>query len=172
MSIPEIAPGKMILGDHQRLSESVLWQLQTRYFEQQGVNAWRSGTVPHYITSNPFIARAYAQVVCGYLRDCRAAGLLDESEPIYIIELGAGSGRFGFHFFKKMAELLPHFALQNLPIKIVLTDFAQPTIDYWMQHPVLQPLVEQGLLDFARFDVTRDDEITLLNTGVRLVSGG
>jgi tetratricopeptide (TPR) repeat protein len=172
MAIPNLAPGKIILGEQQRLSESALWQLQTRYFEQQGVNAWRSGTVPHYITSNPFIARAYAQVVCGYLRDCRAARLLDETEPIYILELGTGSGRFAFHFFKKLAELLPHFALQNLPIKIVLTDFAQETIDYWTQHPVLRPLVEDGLLDFARFDATRDDEITLLNTGARLVPSG
>src|SRR5215207_6053264 len=150
MVIPNLVSGKVILGDHQRLSESMLWQLQTRYFEHQGVNAWRSGTVPHYITSNPFIARAYAQVVCGYLRDCRAARLIDESQPVYMVELGAGSGRFGFHFFKKLAELLPHFALQHLPIKIVLTDFAQQTIDYWTQHPVLRALVERGSLDFAR----------------------
>ena len=49
-----------ILQSRQRLSRSLLWQLQRRYFAQAGLDAWRSGTVPHYVTSNPFIARAYA----------------------------------------------------------------------------------------------------------------
>jgi hypothetical protein len=50
-----------------RLSQSLLWRLQRNYFEQHGIDAWSSGTVPHHITSSPFIADAYARVVIGFL---------------------------------------------------------------------------------------------------------
>ncbi len=56
-----------LLEEKQRFSKSLLWQLQRQFFEQQGIQAWRQGTVPHYITSNPHIANAYAQVVLGFL---------------------------------------------------------------------------------------------------------
>src|SRR6185369_11831847 len=85
------------LEENQRLSESLLWRLQRNYFERQGIEAWRSGAVPHHITSSPFIADAYAKVVMGFLRDWK----LDRRAPIYIVELGSGSGRFAYAFLKK-----------------------------------------------------------------------
>src|SRR2546423_9384940 len=94
-----------------RLSRSALWQMQRNFFARQGVEAWRQGIVPHYITSNPFIANAYAKVVFGFLRDCRSAinqhqaadfPVIDPEQPVYLIELGSGSGRFAFHFLKKL----------------------------------------------------------------------
>ena len=42
-----------------RLSRSVLWRLQRRFFEQRGIAAWSEGVVPHHVTSNPGLARAY-----------------------------------------------------------------------------------------------------------------
>jgi hypothetical protein len=53
--------------------------------------------------------RSYAQVFQGFIRDCVAnpkAGLkLDPSEPLYIIELGAGSGKFSFFMLKALMEM-------------------------------------------------------------------
>ena len=50
--------------------------------------------------------RSYAQVLQGFIRDCarltREKGpggtplALDPTEPLYIVELGAGSGKFSF----------------------------------------------------------------------------
>ena len=42
---------------------------------------------------------AYAKVLLGFLHDCTCANSkipLNKTEPLYIIELGAGSGKFSF----------------------------------------------------------------------------
>src|SRR5690242_11313763 len=110
MGIPKLTPPQtkqIILGDKQRLSESILWRLQANFFAQRGIDAWREGIVPHYISSNPFIANAYAQVAFGFLKDCQATSDgLDRSQPIYIVELGTGSGRFAYHLYTKLAGML------------------------------------------------------------------
>ena len=72
-----------------RLSTSMLWQLQRDVYNSQGVQAWNTGSVPQSITTSPYTARAYARIVLGYLRDVDAQ--LDSSQPVYILELGAGS---------------------------------------------------------------------------------
>ena len=61
-----------ILEQGHRLSQSLLWKLQRKFFDQQGIEAWRQGTVPHYVTSNPFIANAYAKVIFAFIRDVQA----------------------------------------------------------------------------------------------------
>ena len=66
------------------------------------------GIVPHFITCNAFIGRSYAQVLSGFLRDCVRGGgglKLDRTEPLYIIELGAGSGKFSFFMLKALLEM-------------------------------------------------------------------
>lgn len=69
--------------------------------------SWQ-GIVPHFITCNAFIGRSYAQVLSGFLRDCMRGGggmKLDRTEPLYIIELGAGSGKFSFFMLKALLEM-------------------------------------------------------------------
>lgn len=66
------------------------------------------GIVPHFITCNAFIGRSYAQVLSGFLRDCMRGGNgmeLDRTEPLYIIELGTGSGKFSFFMLKALLEM-------------------------------------------------------------------
>jgi len=152
-----------ILERDQRLSKSLLWQLQRRYFEQQGIEAWRQGFVPHYITSNPFIAKAYAKVVFGFLQDWTDSNALDSSQPLYVVELGAGSGRFAYHFLQKFLRLLSRSPLKDMLFTYVMTDFSARIIDYWRTHPRLQPLAAAGYLDFARFDAEQPGDIHLLH---------
>lgn len=66
------------------------------------------GIVPHFITCNAFIGRSYAHVLNGFLRDCMAGKngmMLDPTEPLYIIELGTGSGKFSFFMLKALLEM-------------------------------------------------------------------
>lgn len=136
--------------------------------------AWSTGAVPHHITSSPFIADAYAHVVFGFLRDCHAAANqddastfapLDLSQPVYVVELGSGPGRFAYLFLKKLLDIKSRSVLKNIPVKYVMTDFAERTIEDWRKHAWLQPFVEDGSLDFARFDVERDEELRLAHSG-------
>ena len=58
-----------LLEDRQRFSQSLLWDLQKRYYDEVGAEAWRDGDVPQYVTSSPRIADAYAQIVFAARRD-------------------------------------------------------------------------------------------------------
>lgn len=161
-----------------RLSQSGIWKWQRDFFHQQGIGAWRTATVPHYATNNPALAHAYAELVFGFLRDCLAARQgeaeradAESPQPFYIIELGAGSGRFGYLFLKRLLDTLRRFSSQGLSIKYVLTDFTGSNVEFWRAHPALRPFIEQGQLDFAVFDVERDHELRLLQGGETLSPG-
>ena len=157
----------ILLESNRRLSQSLLWQIERNYFDRQGIKAWNTGTVPHYVTSNPFIAKAYAKVIFNHIRDCRnnAENPLDLTQPIYILELGSGSGRFAYHFLKKFHSFFPHSTLKEIPVTYIMSDFTSQNLDYWKQHPRLQPFLEQNLLDFALFDAQQDTEIKLHHSG-------
>jgi len=143
----------------------MLWRLQRNFFDRQGIEAWTAGTVPHYITSNPWIASSYAQLALAWLEDCAGAGAIDPARPIYIVELGCGSGRFGYLFLNRLLELLGRSDLGALQIRYVLTDFTDSNLDPLRNHPHLRPLVEAGVVDFARYDAGQDVEIHLSQSG-------
>jgi tetratricopeptide (TPR) repeat protein len=163
----------VLLEQGKRLSESLIWRLQRDFFEQQGVEAWRQSTVPHYITSNPTVARTYAEIVFGFLRDRAAisSARCSGSQPIYLVELGAGSGRLAYHFLKKLGDLCSRTPFRMPEYRYVLTDLPARNLDFWRQHPRLQPFVEQGLLDFAPFDAEKDDMLKLETPGETIQPG-
>lgn len=155
----EIAP----LEEKQRLSRSILWKLQRNYFDHKGMKAWSTGAVPHHITSNAYIADAYARVVSNYLRDCLAA--IDLDHPVYIVELGSGSGRFAYLFLKAFLASQPNSPLKDISIKYVTTDFTEQNPEYWHKHASFQRFIDEGLIDFARFDVEHDRKLKLIHSG-------
>lgn len=150
-------------------SESLIWDLQRRFYERYGIEAWGQGRIPFGISTSPHIAAAYARVVFGYLRDWAAA--LDPREPVYIVELGAGSGRLGFNFLNAMAEFFDDSVLKGLRFTYVLTDFVEKNVAFWENHPALKPFVEQGRLDFALFDAANDRSLKLRSSGAVLEAG-
>ncbi len=153
-----------IIAADQRLSKSIIWEIQRQYFLKNGLKAWQDEYVPHYISSNPFIARAYGRIVLGYLRDLTAEpGAHDPSQPIYIIELGAGSGRLAYHFLTRFFPRLKQSPLANLDVKYVMTDFVPGIIDFWQAHERFRPWVEAGMLDFALFDAVDLRPIELIH---------
>ena len=173
---PELAPQDaagepVVLEREERLSRSLLWNLQRGFFERKGIEAWRTNTVPHYITSNPAIAHAYAEVVLGLLRDLRAGGPLDPAEAVTIVELGAGSGRFAYLFLRAFLRLRSASSLAGVRVRYVLTDFTEKNVAFARAHDALRPFVEEGVLDFAVLDVERDGEIRLLGAGAALGPG-
>ena len=169
-----IAPQTSVLEAKQRLSQSLLWTLQRNFFAWQGIQAWSQRIVPQYITSNPFIARAYAKIVFSFLHDCQNEAIVsgnpdstssNSSDPFYIIELGAGSGRFAYYFLKQFLATIQRSVLKNISFKYIMTDFANRTLDYWQDHSYLQPFVNQNYLDFAHFDAEQCQEIVLRKSG-------
>lgn len=161
----------VVIERGERLSRSVLWRLQRAYFERAGVDAWRTGQVPHYITSNPFVAASYARVVLGYLRDLAASGGRAAGEPLTIVELGAGSGRFTYHFLEKLLAAPRSPLLDGAAVRYVMTDVSPRNLAFWRAHPQLQRFFAAGVLDLALFDAERDEALTLQIAGTTLSPG-
>lgn len=129
-----------------RLSHSVLWELQTKAYKQFGPEAWFIKNVPFYLTSNPLIARYYAQIVLAFFRNN-----LDLREQVYIFDLGAGTGRFAYLFLNELFEMLSNL---NMSVKVcyVMTDIAEANIQFWKDHAYFQSFLKNGQLDFAYYD--------------------
>lgn len=164
-------PGRVLLEPHGPLPRSVLWDLQRRAYETVGVAGWQAGVVPQYATTNPRFAASYAEVLEGFLRDCRHRADHDPTEPIHVVELGAGPGRFGYHLLTALLDRRHHSRLRDVPIRYVLTDLAEANVDFWLAHPHFAPLLDAGLLDVARFDAVADDALELRVSGTVLGAG-
>jgi len=160
--IPEAA-AQYILECGSRLSHSMLWSAQRAYFQRAGVDAWSANEVPHEITNNPRLAAAYAQVALAFIRDHGPS-----TGPFTVLELGAGTGRFGMLFLKAVIE---EFDVADVPLRYVMSDFTPDRVEFWREHHALQSLVQAGLLDFAVVDVERFDTIELLESKAVLKAG-
>jgi hypothetical protein len=143
------SPDRIELESPGKLSQSVLWDLQGRFYQERGVSSWNTGLVPHHITSSPATAEAYVELVAAYLADLDTAGCLDPTRPFPVVELGAGCGRFGFQFLRHWAR---RAATTLPPLRYLMTDFCLPNLEHLRNHPRLQPFVERQMLDFALFD--------------------
>jgi len=152
------------------LSRSLIWKLQRAYFTERGVEAWRQGEVPHYVTSNPTIANCYAEIVLAFWRDRqRLAPPQDRADqPLTICELGGGSGRFAFYFLQRLALLCDRAGVRPDCFRYVLTDIAESNLDFWRRHPRLQPFFAAKQLDIAQFDLTQPAELALRVGGDRI----
>ncbi|CAN0366718.1 unnamed protein product [Pylaiella littoralis] len=99
------------------LRESIMWKLQREYYTAHHVQCWEKMVVPCFVTSNSFIARAYARVLVGFMRDWFLfSGKADRSEPLLILEVGAGHGKFSclvLQHLLEMREFLPTLRQEN-----------------------------------------------------------
>lgn len=133
------------------LSESVLWRLQRAFYERSGPSAWRSTgprtrCVPSYITSNAFVASAYARAVLELVRQ------VPDGARCFLLELGSGSGQFAFLFVQQWLRLCSEQDVEPTSLCYVLSDFVLDNVVGFQQHRQLRQLAEQGLVDFALID--------------------
>jgi tetratricopeptide (TPR) repeat protein len=172
-SEPHAPKKRYMLEKQQPFGQSLLWEIQRHYYASKGVDAWRQMEVPHYITNNPFIANSYAEIVFALLRDQNrlAPGATSKVEPIHICELGAGSGRFAFHFLKRLLRLCERGRISPASFRYVLTDQAENNLRFWREHPRFQPFFESGLLDIAPFEVNESTELSLLVSRSVIIPG-
>ena len=112
---------------------------------QVNIRAWSEAVVPNFVTSNCFIAGCYARnilsFICDWYKTCvvRVARVLarawvsltrttregaDKSQPVHIVEVGAGHGKMAFLMVTKLLELREFFPVER-PFKYVMTDFTQ-----------------------------------------------
>jgi hypothetical protein len=152
-----------------RFSQAPIWELQRKYFEEQGIKAWQNEEVPQYISSNPIMAKAYAEIIYGFLRDRARLGFLKET--VNILELGAGSGRLAYHILNTLHELQEFAGIEIPSYRYIMSDLPVKNMQYWRRHSGLSHYVRQGRLDFTKFDAEHDTELHLTESGVHIRPG-
>src|SRR5260370_35307784 len=107
-------------------SQSLIWRLQRQFYVQRGLKAWTEDMVPQYITNNPFITEIYARIVFSFLHDC---GQLSPQNPLRILELGAGPGKFSYLFFCQLTALLRAVNIGLVTVPYCVTDCSESVIE-------------------------------------------
>ena len=148
-------------------SESLIWQLNRDYYNSKGIDAWRTGEVPHNLTSSSMLGKTYAELILAFLKDIANKGQL--KDIVYILEVGAGHGRLAFHILKHLAQLEAQEAMELPPYCYVLSDIVEEDLLFFQQHPQFKTYFEKGLLDVAYFDAIGGKELQLrfANTTIR-----
>lgn len=139
-------------------SESHMWGLMRDYYISSGISAW-TGEVPFYVTSHPFMAYRYANLIIDAWRDWRAMSVNHESASFYVIELGAGTGKLSYHLLRALEQLCAHWDLPFSQLRYTMTDLVEANLDFWKQQKQLAPFFEQGVCDFAQLDCEHFDSV-------------
>lgn len=120
------------------------------------------------------IVDCFFQILQGFIRDCLSPNSkmkLDPNEPLYIIELGAGSGKFSYFMLKALEEMQDICDFPFSKIVFVMTDFTEKNLEFWKSHPALTKYFESGQLDAGIFDAVEDKTIRLWKSGKVLGPG-
>lgn len=145
----------------------MIWRLQRDFYVQRGLKVWIEDLVPSYITNNPFIAEIYAQIVAGFISDCmglsqKEARPLSPENPLRILELGAGTGKFSYLFLRKLTPLLQARNILPQVLRYSMSDCSESLLAEWRANLYLAEFVKAGILEFQ---LHRAEEDTLSRTG-------
>ncbi len=144
---------KQIIEQDVRFSRSILWALQRQFYLENGINFWRERA--SFTSASTVAVSACVDLLLTCLNERVVHINLDA--PVYLLELGTGSGCFAYRFLKDfMVQKQTISELTNLDIRYVMTDFIPEIIEIWRCNPYLKTFVESGALDFAVFDPAHD----------------
>lgn len=144
------------LPERDTLSRTDLWEKLRTFYQKEGISAWNAKT-PFYITSNPYLANAYAQVIMRFIEDLNTLDKADKDTPVYILELGAGPGAFSFYLLKNLVELRNTWFGFEGKFIYIMSDLVPENLEFAKNHPSFKRYIEEGTLKFSLFDAERDE---------------
>ncbi len=149
------------------LSASTIWRRLAEVYARGGQNIWEH--VPAAVTGNAFVGDTFAAALEAWLLDQGDA--VDTREPLYVLELGAGTGMFSHPFVNAITRRRARGTFPHPRVVLVLCDQAGMRFDEWANDNVLATHVRAGVLDFATMAVSADGKlgpIVTKHSGVRL----
>lgn len=153
---------RYVVQEKTPFAESLIWQINTDFYNQKGMTAWTEGIVPHEITNSSLAATTYAELIYAFLKDLE---LNDKTkETVYILELGAGHGKLCYNVLKHLDELIAVDKEISTRYCYILSDIVEDNISFWSHHPKLQGYYDRGLLDLSYFDATKSKTINLVKS--------
>ncbi len=140
-------------------SESLIWKINRNFYQEKGIKAWSEDIVPHNMTSNSSVGKTYAELIFAFLKDL--ASKKNKNEVVYILELGAGHGRLGFHILKHIQKLVSSLEGQIPKFCYILSDIVEDNLSFFSDHYQLQDYFDQGILDISYFDAIESKKLYL-----------
>ena len=158
-----------------RLSEAEIWTRLRGFYQGASRQAFQPGGIPFQITSNPTISHAYASMAASWIGDWHQSSQhqprgIDPQQPIYILELGPGTGQFTFLFTQDLRRILECKRIGHLRSRHICADLGPLLLNDIAEHEKMGPLAADGLLDFAIFDATNPQAPFLLRAQQTLTS--
>ncbi len=151
------------------LSNSSIWQSMHDYYNDMGPEAWTNEVVPLQITSNTYLAKLYSQLIIAHINDFLAQPEHNTNqEPFYILEIGAGHGKFSFYMLKYLTAALATYKLPPETICYIMSDISQKNIASWQQHHSFTKYTEAQILEFTHYNILTDKKIKLSDKIIEL----
>lgn len=148
------------------LSNSVLWQRMQEYYEQLGTEVWEEEVVPQQITNNTYLANIYAKLIVAQIQDyILAHGEPTDDSPFHVLEIGAGHGRLSFYLIENLRQAFEIFNWPKKWLKFIMTDISLKSLEVWQTHHALKPFMDDGWLDIAVYNASKDTQIQLEISG-------
>ncbi len=145
-----------LIESGRRISQSSVWAAQKDYYVQHGIDLWKSR--PAFVAARTHVIESLAASVMSYIIDCSSHLRLDK--PLYLIELGAGSGCFAYRFTQALQRRLSaDSTLSQLKFRYLMTDIISDLLPIWRNNAQLSELADRGIIGFSRFDPAIDESI-------------
>jgi len=148
-------------SDFQRYDKSELWTFHNYYFQNIGLKAWDSGSLPYTGVSSYSEALKKALLV---IENLQLAGFSSNDKTIKILEIGAGSGAFAENFLLAFENICLREDLDfHRRMKYFLTDYSEKTLDEIKKKKRIR---EFPNLIFSAFDVLEDVRTSSLSASL------
>ena len=103
-------------------------------------------------------------MIMAYILDWYSDPSNDTSEPLYVIDIGSGSGKLSYLIMYCLLEMKEFWPLSDhAPFVFVLSDCSEKYVPLWQCNPLLSQFVQMDYLDFAVFDIAAEKELVLIN---------
>jgi hypothetical protein len=153
--------GLILLESDKCLSELIIWDFVHQSYEEDGPSAFK--IIPYWVTNNAGFVSAIADLVLAFLLDCDNA--IDVNQPLQIVELGAGTGCFGYRLLAALMQKIRWFdKLRDIKLNYLMTDYASTNVDAWKSNIVLQKLIDEGLMSVRNLNIETDIDKSLVTT--------
>lgn len=159
---------EIILQEPVAFSQSHLWEMLQKHFDEEGVEAWKTTQLPFYTTSNPFIAACYATIAYAFIKDKVKQNPEARNYPFYFLELGAGLGQFAYHFVKSLLKQIKDGPLADIQFCYVMSDITEKNTTFYEDHPAFVSYLQQGFVDFAVYNAEKNNPIKLIKKNINL----
>lgn len=136
------------------LPESLFWNIQDEGHRRWGPFSWS-------ISNTTFMATAYAGIIQAYVE---ATPGITQGQPLYILDLGAGTGRFSYLLLRALEKItLP------VEVRVICVERHKMYAESWANHPRFAPFLKEGRLDYICGTAWEEDPAPLLqHSGQRL----